>query len=87
MNHLTAPGNPGRVVIHGYHVRGIDGGISHYATLNLSSACITEMGVVVVKITLTIEYFSNYARGERNVGKGATGKSHAQSRTLRGKIG
>ncbi|ABX21550.1 hypothetical protein SARI_01658 [Salmonella enterica subsp. arizonae serovar 62:z4,z23:-] len=45
------------------------------------------MGVVVVKITLTIEYFSNYAMGERNVGKGATGKSHAQSRTLRGKIG
>ncbi|MBZ3656021.1 hypothetical protein JS565_19685 [Salmonella enterica subsp. enterica serovar Senftenberg] len=60
MNRLTAPWSPCRAVIHGYHARGLMG-ISHYATLNSSPAFITEMGVVVVKITLTIEHFSNYA--------------------------
>ncbi|EAR0571882.1 hypothetical protein DYP44_17170, partial [Salmonella enterica] len=84
---LTAPGSPGRAVIHGYHARGTDGGISHYATLNSSPAFITEMGVVVVKITLTIEHFSNYAGGERNGRQGITGKSHARNRTSGAKIG
>ncbi len=54
-------------------------GISHYATLNSSPAFITEMGVVVVKITLTIRTFStSIYRGERNGEQNIT-KSHART--------
>ncbi|ELY07907.1 hypothetical protein SEE436_011400 [Salmonella enterica subsp. enterica serovar Enteritidis str. 436] len=55
--------------------------------MNSSPAFITEMGVVVVKITLTIEHFSNYAGGERNGRQGSIGKSHARNRTSGAKIG
>lgn len=88
VNRLMAPGNPDQAVIHGYHARGTDGRISHYATLNSSPAFITEMGVVVVKITLTIEHFSNYAgesgtaekaqRGNRTRGTGRRGRRSAK---------
>lgn len=66
VNCLMVSGSSGWVVIYGYYVWGIDGGIFYYVILNLFFVFIIEMGVVVVKIILIIEYFSNYVGGEWN---------------------